>query len=57
VWSSWDLDEPAARDLAAKLVDTRYAAGVTQCSGGCGGECREDLIAIDVLTNQVRARA
>ena len=57
VWSSWDLHEANVRQIAAKLVDARCAAGVTRCSGGSGGECREDFMGIGVLTSQVRAQA
>ena len=50
LWSSWDLSEAKARELAGLIADDRFAAGVTACSCGGDGNCREQLIDVDVLT-------
>jgi hypothetical protein len=51
VWTTWGLDDARAYELAKLVADTRYAAGVTECGCGKGGDgCRESLVSVDVLT-------
>ena len=52
VWTTWDMTEERALELAKLVADPRYAAGVTSCGCGKGGSCREDLISVDVLTGR-----
>jgi hypothetical protein len=56
LWRSWDLTEAKARELAALIADDRFAAGVTACSCGGEGSCREQLIEVDVLTATARPK-
>ena len=51
VWTTWGLDDARAYELAKLVADKRYAAGVTECGCGKGGDgCRERLISVDVLS-------
>src|SRR5205085_681326 len=53
IWTTWGLTEDRARELATLVADPRYAAGVTECGCGKGGDgCRENLISVDVLTGR-----
>jgi Fe-S oxidoreductase len=56
IWSTWGMSETEALGLAKSLADPRFAAGVTQCSCGGEGGCKESLIDIDVITATARRR-
>jgi Fe-S oxidoreductase len=56
IWTTWGMGEDEARALAKPFVDARFAAGVTACSCGGEGRCREELIDIDVLSATTRPR-
>jgi hypothetical protein len=58
VWSTWDITEERAYELAKMIVDPRYAAGVTACACGSEGRgsCRENLVSIDILTATTQPR-
>jgi hypothetical protein len=56
VWQSWGMDEAKALTSARKLFDPAHSLGSSQCTcGGQGGECREQLISVDVLDGWPRA--
>jgi Fe-S oxidoreductase len=58
VWSTWDITEGRALELAKLIVDPRYAAGLTQhACGRDGGSCGEKLISVDILTATSRPKA
>jgi Fe-S oxidoreductase len=54
VWQSWSMTESRARELAAGISDPTYADAATQHSCGGHGDCRENLVTVDVLAGALR---
>jgi Fe-S oxidoreductase len=53
IWTTWGLTAERALELSQMVADERFAAGVTACACGKGGDgCQERLISVDVLTGR-----